>query len=82
MLLPDLALAVGLFGIGVLGTAPAGHNQDGSTAVTGWTYALVGIAALALVVRRRRPLVTLAVVSLTVAGYLVLGYPYGPILLT
>jgi signal transduction histidine kinase len=82
VLLPDLALAVGLFGIGVAGTAPAGHNQPGSTAVNGLTYALIGIAVLALVVRRRRPLVTLTINAVAVAGYLVLGYPYGPILFT
>jgi signal transduction histidine kinase len=80
--LPDLALAIGLVGIGGLGTGPAGQNQPGSTPVDGWCYALIGIAALGLVVRRRRPLVTLAVTTPAVAGYLVLGYPYGPILVT
>ncbi|MEV4629317.1 histidine kinase [Micromonospora sp. NPDC049523] len=82
VLLPDLALAVGLFGIGLLGTGPAGHNQDGTTAVSGWTYALVGVAAFALVVRRYRPVLTLGIVTVVVAGYLVLGFPYGPILIS
>ena len=46
-------------------------------------YALVVVAALALAVRRRWPLATLARGDRgDRAAYLVLGYPYGPILLS
>jgi signal transduction histidine kinase len=47
-----------------------------------WALALAVTAALSLVVRRRWPLVTLAIVTVVTTIYLVLGYAYGPILLT
>jgi signal transduction histidine kinase len=43
---------------------------------------LVVGAALPLVVRRRWPLITLAVTTACVSAYLITGYPYGPILLS
>jgi signal transduction histidine kinase len=79
--LVDAALALALLAFGLAGTGPAGRNQGWSTTVDGWCYALVATATLALLVRRRWPLVTLAVATLATSGYLVLGYPYGPILL-
>jgi signal transduction histidine kinase len=81
MLLTDSAMALVLVLIGLVGTRGASNNGQGGTAADGWAYALVVIAALTLAVRRYRPLVTLAVVTLATAGYLVLDYPYGPILL-
>jgi signal transduction histidine kinase len=67
---------------GLLGTAPAGHNQaDVSRAPDLAAYALVVVAALALGLRRR-PGPSLAVNGAAVALYLAAGYPYGPILFT
>ncbi|WP_431942132.1 sensor histidine kinase [Micromonospora marina] len=76
----DGLLALALLVIGLAGTAPAGVNQ-GVDAGPG-AYPLVAAAALAVAVRRRRPALTLAVVTVATAAYLMLGYPYGPILLS
>ncbi|MET7750945.1 histidine kinase [Micromonospora sp. NPDC005367] len=75
----DLLLALALLVVGLVGTGPAGAEQ--SVTVDGSAYVPVVAAALALAVRRRWPFATLAVTVLSVAAYLVLGYPYGPILL-
>ncbi|WP_446219012.1 sensor histidine kinase [Micromonospora sp. IBHARD004] len=74
----DAVVALVLLGIGLVGTAPAGANEGIDTGRA--TYPLVAVAALALAVRRRWPLATLAVVTAATTAYLVLGYPYGPIL--
>ncbi|MFE9690453.1 sensor histidine kinase [Micromonospora sp. NPDC005806] len=76
----DAALTLALLAIGLVGTGPAGANEGVGTGRA--TYPLVVVAALALAVRRRWPLVTLAVVTGATTAYLVLGYPYGPILLS
>jgi signal transduction histidine kinase len=78
--LVDGLLAAALLVIGLGGTGQAGRVQD--IHVTPWMYALVVVAALALVVRRRWPLATLAVVAVAASTYLVIGGPYGPILLS
>jgi signal transduction histidine kinase len=78
----DTVVAVALLALGLGATAAAGRNQPGSAAVDGLAYALVAVAALALVARRRWPLPTLAVTTVAVSVYLVLRYPYGPVLLT
>lgn len=80
-LLADAGLALLLVVIGVVGTAAA--DQWGSIVqrpADAWAYALIVGAGTALVGRRRWPLVTLAVTTLLVSGYLIVGYPYGPIL--
>ncbi|KKK03564.1 sensor histidine kinase [Micromonospora sp. HK10] len=76
----DGLLALALLVIGLAGTAPAGANQGLGTGRA--TYPLVVVAALAVALRRRWPLVILAVVTAAATAYLVLGYPYGPILLS
>ncbi|WP_247658688.1 sensor histidine kinase [Micromonospora sp. U56] len=78
----DLALAVVLLLLGLLATGPAGRNQPGATPVDAGCLALVTVATLALTGRRLAPRATLAVVAVAVSAYLVLGYPYGPVLLT
>ncbi|GFJ78128.1 two-component sensor histidine kinase [Phytohabitans houttuyneae] len=75
----DGLLALVLLVIGIGGTGPAGEGQD--RPVTAFTYVLVVIVALSLVVRRRWPLVTLGIAAAGTSLYLVLQYPYGPILL-
>ncbi|WP_407664362.1 DUF7134 domain-containing protein [Micromonospora parastrephiae] len=78
----DAVLAVVLLGFGLLATGLAGDNQPGSRPVDAACRALIALAALALSVRRRVPVVTLAVVTVATSTYLLIGYPYGPILLT
>ncbi|PMR58693.1 two-component sensor histidine kinase [Verrucosispora sp. ts21] len=76
----DVALATALVALGLMGTAPAGANQG--VPVGPAAYPLVVVAALALALRRRWPSVTLAVVTGAVLSYLLLGNPYGPILVS
>ncbi|MFI7429228.1 sensor histidine kinase [Micromonospora sp. NPDC049836] len=76
----DAALTLALLAIGLAGTGPAGANEGVDTGRA--TYPLVVVAALALGVRRRWPLVTLAAVTAATTAYLIFGYPYGPILLS
>lgn len=76
----DGLIALFLLLIGLAGTAPAGLDQG--VDVHPVAYPLVVVAALAVAVRRRWPLVTLAVVTAACTGYLILGLPYGPILLS
>lgn len=79
---PDAVLALVLLGFGLLATGLAGDNQPGSRPVDATCRVLIALAALALLARRRAPVATLAVVTVATATYLVLGYPYGPVLLT
>ncbi|MCP3782641.1 sensor histidine kinase [Micromonospora sp. A3M-1-15] len=76
----DGLVALALLAIGLAGTAPAGLNQGVEAGPA--AYPLVVVAALAVAVRRRWPVATLAVVTAASTAYLVLGFPYGPILLS
>ncbi|MEH1169870.1 sensor histidine kinase [Micromonospora sp. CPCC 205539] len=76
----DAVLALALLGFGLLATTLAGDNQPGSRPVDATCRALVAVAALALVGRRLVPVTTLGVATVATSTYLVLGYPYGPIL--
>jgi signal transduction histidine kinase len=76
----DAALAVALLAFGLVGTRGAAAGQG--VHADGGTYALVVVAALVLAVRRRWPEVSLAVTTAASTVYLVLGYPYGPILVS
>ncbi|WP_244295886.1 sensor histidine kinase [Micromonospora orduensis] len=77
----DALLALVLLGFGLLATGLAGDNQPGSRQVDTVCRLLIAVAALALCVRRRVPVVTLAVVTVATSTYLLIGYPYGPVLL-
>jgi signal transduction histidine kinase len=78
----DTALAVVLAGFGVVGTSFAQPPRGPELSVDAGGYALVAGAALALAVRRRWPPATLLLVAVLTAGYLAIGYPYGPIMLS
>ncbi|RQX02931.1 sensor histidine kinase [Micromonospora arida] len=78
----DTALALVLLGFGLLATGLAGDNQPGSRPVDAASRVLIAVAALALLIRRRAPVATLAVVTVATSTYLLIGYPYGPILVT
>ncbi|MGW1453107.1 sensor histidine kinase [Micromonospora sp. NPDC002411] len=79
---PDAVPALVLLAFGLLATGLAGDNQPGSRPVDAACRVLIAVAALALLFRRRAPVATLAVITVASSTYLVLGYPYGPILLT
>jgi signal transduction histidine kinase len=77
----DLVPALPLLAIGLAGTGRAAAQQPDSVPVDGWAYALVAVAAAALLLRRRAPRLAAVVCGLATAGYLVAGHAYGPILL-
>src|SRR4051794_7815817 len=77
----DAGPAALLLALGLVGTGAAAHNQ-GVPPPGLPAYALVALAALALLLRRWVPLVALAVCGAAIGTYLLLGYPFGPILLT
>ncbi|MFG1920857.1 sensor histidine kinase [Cryptosporangium sp. NPDC048952] len=77
----DAGLAVALTVLSVAVAGQLGHVQPDARSVGPVAYAFTVIACLALVPRRRFPAVTLAVTTVTVATYLIAGYPYGPVLI-
>lgn len=80
-LLADAGLALLLVAAGIVGAAATARwDAVVDRPVDLWAYALIVGAGAVLVARRCWPLVTLAVATLLVAGYLIVGYPYGPIL--
>jgi signal transduction histidine kinase len=80
--LRDGVLAVLLAALGVVSTVFLDRNTGVDRPVDALALTLVAAAGLALTARRRLPVVTLAVVSVLTSTYLVLGYPYGPFLLS
>jgi signal transduction histidine kinase len=78
----DATLAVVLAVAGAFWTAGADLRTDADVPIDGLGYVLVVATALALAVRRRWPLVTLALATAMTSAYLVIGYPYGPILVS
>lgn len=77
----DLARAVVIAFVTVLWSIGAGEYMQPDRKIDELGVTLLVTAAAALVLRRRLPLVTLAVVTGTLSAFLVLGYPYGPSLL-
>ena len=73
-----LAVALAAAGIAITGRSPVGGDRQ----FDGYGMALVAVAALVLIARRRWPLAVLAVSAVSVSTYLVLGYAYGPILIS
>lgn len=78
-LLPALPLLV--FGLGATDAAAQGQLES-ARMPDALAYGLVVVAALSLLVRRRWPVATLVVCGLTIAGYLLLDYPFGPVMVT
>ena len=79
-LLADALLAVPLGAIMVVGTVGAASNQPIAAPLDALTFVLVGLAIVALPLRRASPLPALAVIVAATALYIALGYPFGPIL--
>jgi signal transduction histidine kinase len=65
----------------IVGVRVAGAHQPGARHLDQLGYALVAIGALALTVRRRFRATSLLITLAATVGYVVLGYPYGPIFL-
>jgi signal transduction histidine kinase len=79
-LLIDAAIA-SIFGLGaILITFAAGDWSPADRSIDGLALILVGIAFGALAIRRRWPLPTLTITAAATSAYLILTYPYGPIL--
>lgn len=77
----DAIVAVALTAVSVVSAAVLSSETDPPRAADALGYALIVIACLPLVVRRRLPVPVLAVSSIAVAVYLVLGYPYTVVML-
>jgi signal transduction histidine kinase len=77
----DALLAMVLAVASVGGTLAVGRFTELDRPVDGLALALAVSAALVLVVRRRWPLVSLSAAALA-SAYLLIGYPYGPIMLS
>ena len=77
----DAALAVALGLVAIGGTVVAGPGQEPVQPFGPLGWALVLLAAVAWGARRAAPVGALAVIAATVVGYLVLGLPFGPVLL-
>ncbi|MGH3175821.1 MAG: sensor histidine kinase [Streptosporangiaceae bacterium] len=81
-LLGDTALAAALTLAGIIGTSFAGRAPRAEVPIDARAYALVAAAALVLAVRRRWALPVFAAVTVCTSAYLILGYAYGPILVS
>ncbi|MGH3658268.1 MAG: sensor histidine kinase, partial [Micromonosporaceae bacterium] len=79
-LIGDIVLSLVLTVIGLVGTTAANAFMSPDRPIDAAGYGLVIATGLVLSVRRRWPVVTLAVATLCASAYLVLGYTYGPIL--
>ncbi|MEZ0067444.1 signal transduction histidine kinase [Streptacidiphilus sp. MAP12-20] len=78
-----LAAAVAVAFVQVVGTRAAAAHQHGShRAMDHLAYALLLLGPALLVVRRRWPLEVCIGTTLVAGVYLLLGYPYGPIVLS
>lgn len=75
----DIGIGVAAAALVLLGTMSAATLQDEIRPLDAGAVALVVLAGLALAWRRRAPVVALSVIVTLVAGYLLIGYPYGPI---
>lgn len=77
--LGDIALAIALMAIGVIGLPFTGDSSVVDRQVDAVAYLLVVLNALTPVYRRRWPLATLVASTVLTTTFLTLSYPYGPI---
>jgi signal transduction histidine kinase len=78
----DLAIAVGLGLVQILGTHFAAHRQPEREPLDAIGYSLLAAGPVALMVRRRFPVAVYAVVFGATLAYAAIGYPRGPIFLS
>jgi len=79
--LGDAALAALVLAVAVVGTLGADHASTAGIPMDARGFALLVPAAVVLVARRWSPLLTLVATTALTTAYLLLEYPYGPILL-
>jgi signal transduction histidine kinase len=77
----DLLLAAGLAVFGVVGSVGAAGEQPAARPLDPAAWALLAVAAGALLARRRRPALVLGVTAAATVAWLAAGYPYGPMFL-
>ena len=82
MSLLDVGIALFLLFICVAGTHGASAGDDAGRDADALAYALVVLATLPFVLRRRYPRTVLVVSGAAVISYLAAGYAYGPIMFT
>ncbi len=80
--LAEVGLAVALLVAGLVTLPFVVEMNDGYTRPDRLAVTLIVIAASATAARRRWPVPTLVVATTATSAYLVLGYPYGPVLAT
>ncbi|SHM92688.1 sensor histidine kinase [Cryptosporangium aurantiacum] len=80
--LADAVLATAVAALSAATAVPISNFQSDATRVDAVGYALMVVACSALVVRRIRPMWTLAISTGAVSVYLLAGYPFGPVLLS
>jgi signal transduction histidine kinase len=78
----DGALALALTAIGITAAQHLGKWQPTARPTDPLSYVLVVGAALPLAVRRIWPLATLILSAAATSAYMIIGYPWGPILLS
>lgn len=77
-----LVLALLLAAVQVVGTHAVAQHQPDLKTIDGVAVVLLTLGPLALVGRHRHPVVVLWLVSGATLLYMLLGYPYGPVLLS
>lgn len=77
----DVLLAATLTFIGMVGTAPAGAEQPSAREPDLTAYILIAAAAGSIAAWRRFPLPVFIITGAATSCYLLVGYPFGPILL-
>jgi signal transduction histidine kinase len=76
---PPLRLAVFAGAVQVIGTTFAAHDQAGARSLDFWGYGLLLAGPVALLFRRRHRVPVVAVTIAAAVTYLLVGYPYGPV---
>ena len=76
----DAVFAVGLAVVAIVWTAAAAPYMQQERPIDVQGFAMMVGAALALTIRRQWPLLALGVTAALTSAYLVVGYPYGPIM--
>ena len=79
---PPAAFAVAVAAFQVAGSHLAGRGQPDRDPVDAVAVALLAAGPLALLARRRYPVAVVWVVIGVTLAYMLLGYPYGPVLLS
>jgi signal transduction histidine kinase len=78
----DALLVLGAAAVQVVGTVFASHHQPNSDPLDAFGYLLLAAGPASLILRRRWPVAVLAATFAATFGYLLLGYPGGPIWLS